>query len=73
VSYWFPQRQSIAAGAAGHSLLIIVGMIGVLLLGFWKLQVIDADSTVRWPSATACATFRDCPRGRMLDAKAVCS
>jgi len=47
---------------------IIVGMIGVLLLGFWKLQVIDADkyssmaerNRVRYIPVIA-------PRGRMLD------
>ena len=47
---------------------IIVGMIGVLLIGFWKLQVIDADrysslaerNRVRYIPVIA-------PRGRMLD------
>ena len=47
---------------------IIVGMVGVLLLGFWKLQVIDADkyssmaerNRVRYIPVIA-------PRGRMLD------
>ena len=47
---------------------VIVGMIGVLLLGFWKLQVIDADkyssmaerNRVRYIPVIA-------PRGRMLD------
>ncbi len=47
---------------------IIVGMVGVLLLGFWKLQVIDAEkysslaerNRVRYIPVIA-------PRGRMLD------
>ena len=47
---------------------IIVGMIGVLLLGFWKLQVIDAD---RYTSMAERNRVREipviAPRGRMLD------
>src|ERR1700726_4175863 len=47
---------------------VIVGMIGVLLLGFWKLQIIDAEkygsmaerNRVRYIPVIA-------PRGRMLD------
>ena len=47
---------------------IIVGMIGVLLLGFWKLQVIDAD---KYTSMAERNRVREipviAPRGRMLD------
>ena len=47
---------------------IIVGMVGVLLLGFWKLQVIDAD---RYASMAERNRVRAipviAPRGRMLD------
>jgi len=47
-------------------------MIGVLLLGFWKLQVIERTSTVRWPSEPR-AYIPVIPRGRMLDREGVCS
>lgn len=47
---------------------IIVGMIGVLLLGFWKLQVIDSE---RYTSMAERNRVRSipviAPRGRMLD------
>jgi penicillin-binding protein 2 len=47
---------------------VIVGMIGVLLLGFWKLQVIDSD---RYTSMAERNRVRSipviAPRGRMLD------
>ncbi len=47
---------------------IIVGMIGVLLIGFWKLQVIDSD---RYTSLAERNRVRSipviAPRGRMLD------
>ncbi len=47
---------------------VIVGMIGVLLLGFWKLQVIDAD---KYATLAERNRVREipviAPRGRMLD------
>ena len=47
---------------------IIVGMIGVLLLGFWKLQVIDSD---KYATLAERNRVREipviAPRGRMLD------
>ena len=47
---------------------VIVGMVGVLLLGFWKLQVIDSD---KYSSMAERNRVRSipviAPRGRMLD------
>src|SRR5439155_881060 len=47
---------------------VIVGMIGVLLLGFWKLQVIDSD---KYATLAERNRVREipviAPRGRMLD------
>jgi len=47
---------------------VIVGMIGVLLIGFWKLQVIDSD---KYSSMAERNRVRSipviAPRGRMLD------
>ena len=47
---------------------VIVGMIGVLLVGFWKLQVIDSD---KYSSMAERNRVRSipviAPRGRMLD------
>src|ERR1700676_3512325 len=47
---------------------VIVGMIGVLLLGFWKLQIIDAE---KYSSMAERNRVRSipviAPRGRMLD------
>src|ERR1700724_690169 len=47
---------------------VIVGMIGVLLLGFWKLQIIDAE---KYSSIAERNKVRSipviAPRGRMLD------
>jgi len=52
-----PQRQSIAAARLAVASYFIVGMIGVLLIGFWKLQVIDADKYSTMAERTACVTF----------------
>ena len=68
MSYWFRNDNRLPQGRLAVAAYIIVGMIGVLLLGFWKLQVIDADkyssmaerNRVRYIPVIA-------PRGRMLD------
>ncbi|OLE48676.1 MAG: penicillin-binding protein 2 [Acidobacteria bacterium 13_1_20CM_3_58_11] len=68
MSYWFRNDNRLPQGRLAVASYIIVGMVGVLLLGFWKLQVIDADkysslaerNRVRYIPVIA-------PRGRMLD------
>ncbi len=68
MSYWFGNDNRLPQGRLAVASYIIVGMVGVLLLGFWKLQVIDADkysslaerNRVRYIPVIA-------PRGRMLD------
>ncbi len=68
VSYWFRNDNRLPQGRLAVASYIIVGMIGVLLLGFWKLQVIDAD---KYTSLAERNRVREipviAPRGRMLD------
>jgi len=47
---------------------VIVGMIGVLLLGFWKLQVLDSDQYGQMAERNKIRSIPIiAPRGRMLD------
>src|SRR5260221_4277149 len=43
-------------------------MVGVLLIGFWKLQVIDSDKFLQWAERNRVRSIPViAPRGRMLD------
>jgi penicillin-binding protein 2 len=68
VSYSFRNDNRLPQARLAVASYIIVGMIGVLLLGFWKLQVIDSD---RYSSLAERNRVRSipviAPRGRMLD------
>src|SRR2546428_13197912 len=47
---------------------IILGMIALLLVGFWKLQVIDSDRYTQLAERNRVRTIPlIAPRGRMLD------
>ena len=68
MSYWFRNDNRLPQARLAVASYVIVGMIGVLLLGFWKLQVIDAD---KYSSMAERNRVREipviAPRGRMLD------
>jgi penicillin-binding protein 2 len=68
VSYGFRNDNRLPQARLAVASYVIVGMIGVLLLGFWKLQVIDAD---KYSSLAERNRVREipviAPRGRMLD------
>jgi penicillin-binding protein 2 len=68
VSIWFRNDKRLPQGRLAIVSYVIVGMIGVLLLGFWKLQVIDSD---RYGVMAERNRVRSipiiAPRGRMLD------
>jgi penicillin-binding protein 2 len=68
VSYWFRNDNRLPQARLAIASYVIVGMVGVLLLGFWKLQVIDSD---KYTSLAERNRVREipviAPRGRMLD------
>jgi penicillin-binding protein 2 len=68
VSYWFRNDNRLPQGRLAIASYLIVGMVGLLILGFWKLQVIDSD---KYSSMAERNRVRSipiiAPRGRMLD------
>jgi penicillin-binding protein 2 len=68
VSYWFRNDNRLPQARLAIVSYIIVGMIGVLLLGFWKLQVIDSDKYGQMAEQNRVRSIPIiAPRGRMLD------
>jgi penicillin-binding protein 2 len=68
VSYWFRNDNRLPQQRLAVVSYIIVGMIGVLLVGFWKLQVIDSDKYSQWAERNRVRSIPViAPRGRMLD------
>jgi penicillin-binding protein 2 len=68
VPYWFGNDNRLPQARLAIASYVIVGMVGVLLLGFWKLQVIDSD---KYATLAERNRVREipviAPRGRMLD------
>jgi len=68
VSYWFRNDNRLPQTRLAVVSYVIVGMIGVLLLGFWKLQVIDSDKYGQMAEQNRVRSIPIiAPRGRMLD------
>ena len=68
MSYWFGNDNRLPQARLAIASYVIVGMVGVLLLGFWKLQVIDADKYTQLAERNRVRTIPIiAPRGRMLD------
>jgi penicillin-binding protein 2 len=68
VSIWFRNDNRLPQGRLAVVSYVIVGMIGVLLLGFWKLQVIDSDRYGQMAERNRVRSIPIiAPRGRMLD------
>jgi penicillin-binding protein 2 len=68
VSYWFRDDNRLPQARLAVVSYVIVGMIGLLLIGFWKLQVIDSDKYSQWADRNRIRSIPViAPRGRMLD------
>ena len=68
MSYWFGNDNRLPQQRLAIVSYVIVGMIGVLLIGFWKLQVIDSDKFLQWAERNRVRSIPViAPRGRMLD------
>ena len=68
MSYWFRNDNRLPQTRLAVVSYVIVGMIGVLLLGFWKLQVIDSDKYGQMAEQNKVRSIPIiAPRGRLLD------
>lgn len=68
VSYWFRNDNRLPQGRLSVASYVIIGMIALLLLGFWKLQVIDSDKYALMAERNRVRSIPIiAPRGRMLD------
>lgn len=68
MSYWFRNDQRLPQTRLAIVSYVIVGMIALLLLGFWKLQVIDSDRYLQLAERNRVRSIPIiAPRGRMLD------
>src|SRR6266852_4766783 len=68
VSYWFRNDNRLPQARLAIASYIIVGMVGLLMLGFWKLQVIDSDKYTQMAERNRVRSIPIiAPRGRMLD------
>jgi len=68
VSYWFRNDNRLPQERLAASSYVIVGMIALLLLGFWKLQVVDSDKYGQMAERNRVRSIPIiAPRGRMLD------
>jgi len=68
VSYWFGNDNRLPQQRLAIVSYVIVGMVGLLLVGFWKLQVIDFDKFLQWAERNRVRSIPViAPRGRMLD------
>lgn len=68
MSYWFRNDQRLPQTRLAVFSYVIVGMIALLLLGFWKLQVIDSDHYLQLAERNRVRSIPIiAPRGRMLD------
>lgn len=68
MSYWFRNDNRLPQERLAAASYVIVGMVGLLLLGFWKLQVIDSDKYGQMAERNRVRSIPIiAPRGRMLD------
>ena len=68
MSYWFRNDNRLPQVRLAAASYVIVGMVALLLLGFWKLQVIDSDTYGQMAERNRVRSIPIiAPRGRMLD------
>ena len=68
MSYWFRNDNRLPQERLAAASYVIVGVITLLLFGFWKLQIIDSDKYGQLAERNRVRSIPIiAPRGRMLD------
>ena len=68
LSIWFRNDNRLPQQRLAVVSYVIVGMIGLLILGFWKLQIIDSDKYDQMALKNSVRSIPIiAPRGRLLD------
>ncbi len=68
MAYWIENEHKLPQTRLAAVSYVIVGMIGLLLLGFWKLQVVDSERYAQLAERNRIRAIPImAPRGRMLD------
>ncbi len=68
MSYWFRNDNRLPQERLAAASYVIVGIITLLLFGFWKLQIIDSDKYGQLAERNRVRSIPIiAPRGRMLD------
>jgi penicillin-binding protein 2 len=68
VSYWFRNDNRLPQERLAAASYVIVGIITMLLFGFWKLQIVDSDKYGQLAERNRVRSIPIiAPRGRMLD------
>ncbi len=68
MSYWFENDHKLPQSRLAIVSYVIVGLTALLLLGFWKLQVIDSERYTQLAERNRIRAIPImAPRGRMLD------
>ncbi len=68
MSYWFRNDNRLPQERLAAASYVIVGLITLLLFGFWKLQIIDSDKYGQLAERNRVRSIPIiAPRGRMLD------
>jgi penicillin-binding protein 2 len=68
VAYWFENERRLPQERLSFLQWVVIGLMGLMLAGFWKLQVIDSEQYKQLAERNRIRTMPLlAPRGRMLD------
>ncbi|HEY7617310.1 MAG TPA: penicillin-binding protein 2, partial [Terriglobales bacterium] len=68
MAYWFESERKLPTGRLWAVFYIIIALTLVMLSGYWKLQIVDAQRYLEMADRNRIRSIPiPAPRGRMLD------